>query len=290
MKRILFSALYLFFIFSSILRADLLADQFFSIDFDDSMQFANYKKIVSQDKIGLFSCCKTLYQQYPVPQERITQEPTIPLIIHQIWLGSPVPKEFHAYQESWKRYHPEWQYYLWTDQELAHFPLYNRDLYEQAVNQGERSDIVRYEILYRYGGVYVDMDFECLHPFDQLHHYYDFYTGLQPLDTNYVQLGNALIGSRPEHPLLLALIQGLRNSKATTIVAKTGPIFFTHLFCTLAPQMPGRIAALPASFFYPRGYTQAAEDRLMWLKPESFAVHHWAGSWLKKEAFIPRRR
>ena len=31
---------------------------------------------------------------------------------------------------------------------------------------GEKSDIFRYEILYRFGGVYVDTDFECIKPFE----------------------------------------------------------------------------------------------------------------------------
>jgi mannosyltransferase OCH1-like enzyme len=40
--------------------------------------------------------------------------------------------------------------------------------FDRASNFGEKSDIWRYEILFRLGGVYVDTDFECVRPFDSL--------------------------------------------------------------------------------------------------------------------------
>lgn len=40
--------------------------------------------------------------------------------------------------------------------------------FDAAKNYGEKSDILRYEILFVYGGVYADVDVECLQPFDAL--------------------------------------------------------------------------------------------------------------------------
>ncbi len=54
----------------------------------------------------------------------------------------------------------------------------------------------------------------------------------------------------------------------------------------LAGKTEFRDIALPASYFYPCGYEQRGTDRELWCKAESYAVHHWAGSWLKKEAFV----
>ena len=65
-----------------------------------------------------------------------------------------------------------------------------------------KSDIARYEIIYRYGGVYIDTDFECLRPLDFLHYIYDFYTGIQPLDSAYLQLGIGILAAAPAHPYL----------------------------------------------------------------------------------------
>ena len=39
---------------------------------------------------------------------------------------------------------------------------------DPARNLAERADVLRYEILRRHGGVYVDVDVECLRPLDDL--------------------------------------------------------------------------------------------------------------------------
>ena len=38
----------------------------------------------------------------------------------------------------------------------------NNFAFSQASNWGMKSDIFRYEILMKYGGVYIDTDYECL--------------------------------------------------------------------------------------------------------------------------------
>jgi len=43
----------------------------------------------------------------------------IPRILHQTWKNEAVPAEFSNYVESWRRFHPGWDFKLWTDAELA---------------------------------------------------------------------------------------------------------------------------------------------------------------------------
>jgi hypothetical protein len=52
--------------------------------------------------------------------------------------------------------------------EQKKFKMKNKDAFSGATNYGEKSDILRYEILSQFGGIYVDCDFECLKPFDDL--------------------------------------------------------------------------------------------------------------------------
>ena len=40
--------------------------------------------------------------------------------------------------------------------------LKNQKAYSSAKNWGMKSDILRYEILQKFGGVYIDTDYECL--------------------------------------------------------------------------------------------------------------------------------
>merc|ERR1712070_1358542 len=90
----------------------------------------------------------------------------IPRIIHQVWIGGELPHRFQRLAASWKRLHPDWEYKLWTDSDVKGLRLRNRELFERAKNPGQKSDILRLEVLYQYGGLYVDTDFECLKSFE----------------------------------------------------------------------------------------------------------------------------
>ena len=263
----------------------------YDVSFDEGMKLTRYparlKEAANQHVYDIF---KQVYEKNH-PGTMLSQqstEPKIPKIIHQIWLGSPFPEKYRAFQASWQQHHPDWEYRLWTDKELAEFPLVHRDLFEASHNYGEKSDIARYEILYRFGGVYVDTDFESYERLDTIHQAYDFYIGIQPLDTSCVQLGIGLIGSAPGHPVLRCCLANLRQNMQQTqqIIARTGPVYFTRVFAAVAPSLPAGTVALPASFVYPMAYEQTGMGQEVWRCPESLAVHHWEGSWLKKEAFV----
>lgn len=260
-----------------------------SVDFDVSLQTEQYSQVVNVPwRAEIYRILKLLYEAYKPAYITPSNQLKIPKKIHQIWLGSPFPEEYKAFQQSWITHNPDWEYILWTETEVNAMPMQNRQLYDAATNYGEKSDIARYEILYQHGGLYVDTDFECLKPMLTFHYLYDFYIGIQPLDTNIMQLGVGIIGAAREHPLLKIAIDSLPHSKTRQVIARTGPLYFTDIFCSHAFKVPGINIAMPPTYFYPRGYTQSVDDRTTWIRPESYAVHHWAGSWLKPEGFVRR--
>ncbi|MCX5922354.1 MAG: glycosyltransferase [Candidatus Dependentiae bacterium] len=294
-----------------------------SVDFDVSMQSAAYPNIVEQDySTMMMNFFRGLYVKNN-PDElkaRGMTEKKIPNILHQIWLGGSFPEEYISLRKTWIDNHPDWTFVFWTDnpvnyvcgdvvartfQELENalaadhqqflvvdvrqLTFDNRGFYDQARNYGEKSDILKWEIVYRFGGVYIDTDFECLKPLDPLQHGYDFYTGLQPLDTHMVQLGAALFAATPGHPILKSCVETIKdNQHMHQIVVKTGPIHFTRC-CFRNSYVDDLVnVVLPASYLYPCGYDQKGLPATVWQKSESFAIHHWAGSWLKPEAFEKR--
>jgi len=233
-----------------------------------------------------------------------TEEVRIPKIIHQIWVGpKPFPHHYGIWQETWKGL--GWEYYLWTDKEVADLEMTNRELYEQEANYGAKADIARIEILHQFGGLYVDVDFECLQPesFEDLHRSYDFYCGMTPLDCKSFVLNNALIGSIPGHPILTAIIEELPHLYAfiaeTTMtwsdsILLKGPGLFTTMFIDHADHGYHDIA-FPPGYFYPLGVFQSKNQKFFEKypeenffeevknqvkKPETLAIHWWEGSWV----------
>jgi inositol phosphorylceramide mannosyltransferase catalytic subunit len=266
------------------------------VDFDASMRLLDHPEALTAEwGPVMYPMLKNLFEKnYRVPE--LDSPYRIPKILHQIWLGSPFPEKYKAFRDSWIRAHPDWQYKLWTEAEIEALGLFNKDLYDAAANYGAKSDIAKYEIIYRFGGVYIDTDYECIQALDLIHKTYDFYIGIQPLDTEHVQIGLGLFGARPGHKILGTVIQQLRANTTPAdiankqIVLSTGPLFFTPIFYQLAPLCDDRVIAFPASYLYPMGYNEKVCDWDRWIRPESFAVHHWEGSWLKPEGFIPAVR
>ena len=95
----------------------------------------------------------------------------IPLIIHQIW-HSPEYDRMDGTPQSWKSINPDWEYRLWLDQELEDFFAKDYpnllELYLSFPTNVQRADLARYVLLHRFGGVYADMDTDCLAPLEPL--------------------------------------------------------------------------------------------------------------------------
>lgn len=263
-------------------------------DFDTSMKLDLFptaikmtQPVVGIDGTQLYTFFKKIYEQYNPSRIAPAIDIKIPKIIHQIWLGSPVPDVFEAYMNSWIAFHMgnDWQYVLWNDEKIKNFGLYNQVFYDATENFGQKSDIARWEILYNFGGVYVDVDFECLRSFDQLHYLYDFYVGLQPLDSQFVQLNNALVGSCPFHPILYHSIATIKDNWHTHKGApqKTGPVHFTRSFYAKANTGRTIDMVFPASYFYPLGTQETVNNKQAWLKQGAYAVHWWAKTWMPKK-------
>jgi mannosyltransferase OCH1-like enzyme len=233
------------------------------------------------------SLVKKLYTTYLVDGLYYQEQPCIPKIIHHIWLGSPLPKKYKKFRKTWMQYHPDWEFVLWTEKEIENFGLQNKDQYEASKNYGQKSDIARYEILYRIGGLYVDTDFVCLQPFDSLHYHLDFYTGLGY--SRKFEMYNGLMGSTPGNVILKECIDTLniraryQKNPHMNIIYTTGPMHLTRCFIKKSEQA-GRVVAFPVNYFYPLPNNQQGKPVNIgdWLRPESIAVHYWETSWCKK--------
>lgn len=229
----------------------------------------------------------------------------IPKIIHQIWLGSPVPVRYIAWMRSWTEW-LGWDYKLWTEEDIKSLPLYNQDLYNESTNYGEKSDLLRLELLLHFGGIYADTDFECVNRnvFDELNRSYDFFIGFEPIEhgtiNNTYKICNAIIGACPHHPIIKNLIIGIRVNwrklQHQSAVEKSGPDYFSRTIYDYemellrSPEMKSnnseyRNIYLPCTFLYPFSEPEVrraktSQELIEKAPPETAAIHYWSGSWL----------
>jgi len=147
----------------------------------------------------------------------------IPRIFHQVWVGpNPLPEEYAAYQQTWLRHHPDWEVRLWTEDNLPR-PLRRPEGAERLRVPSERSDILRLEVVWRFGGVYIDADLECLRSIEPLIRAADFFTGLNGSNLADFHLFGAVAG----HPIVERGLQNIRPTSSYYFQkTKTGPRFF----------------------------------------------------------------
>lgn len=90
--------------------------------------------------------------EWPVFRPETLPHPLIPKIIHQMWLGANPP--LHLI-DAWRDKNPSWTHIPWDDNTLNAWRFQNQDKLDLADQEG-RAEIMRYEILYHLGGVFID--------------------------------------------------------------------------------------------------------------------------------------
>lgn len=197
----------------------------------------------------------------------------IPRIFHRIFLDDPIPDEFERFWITLQKLHPAWEFYTWDDSRQIGW-MRNQEAFDRATTHAGRSDVLRYEILARVGGVYLDTDVEPLRAFDDLLEDSDPFVGWE--DANL--LCPTVMGSPPGHPAIEALIEALPSWSRTHANnppnQQTGPYFLTNQWRTRDD-----VRRLPPVAFYPVHWSNKRALGGPY-PPESYAVHHWAAQWL----------
>jgi len=181
----------------------------------DGNEIAKYIMSITPKNLKLFED----YYEAKKPSKMPYQEkPLIPKVMHQIWLGSSsIPPLYKHYLNECQKLHPDWEFKFWTEKDIDELGLEYRDVYDKALNYAGRSDIARYEILYRFGGVYRDMDVKCFRPIDDLNHKYTFFVPIDfPFEDAFdvykmISINNGIIGSDPGNIILKDALDIIRK-------------------------------------------------------------------------------
>jgi mannosyltransferase OCH1-like enzyme len=246
---------------------------------------SNFQKSVrNTNKIRMHA--PDIFDQFTQDWQKYYRDtPRIPKIIHHIWIGSPLPEKYKKLRQSWKNKHPDWVHMLWDEQSLLALDLENRTSFLCAQNYGEKSDIARYELLYIFGGLYVDTDYECLKQFDILHHTCDFFAGTFSAGC---RVNNALIGSIPKHPIIRTCIDYIKTDEhspriydRSEIIRRTGPKMFTDMVLRAFPASHTVDILFPIAYLAPWPDHPRPDNPYDWVQKESFAIHLWNRSWIK---------
>lgn len=160
--------------------------------------------------------------------------------ILQTWKEKKIqnfPLLYKICQPSWQRNNPDWEYVMYDDNDInlfvkTNFPVYYSDFFCKYDKIILKVDIFRYLYLFKNGGVYSDMDSECLRPLNDLVNSMKGSITLGQLKSKETPhwIPNATMISRNKGELFWLFVVGLAMQRIeldAPVEYKTGPILLT---------------------------------------------------------------
>lgn len=144
--------------------------------------------------------------------------------------------------KTWQEKHPDWEYTLYDNAFLESFEFRTRELidYYLSVNQyAGVADLMRYEILFKYGGFLAAADSICVHPIDELFEGAKAYTIYENEFTR-GKLVSPILACEPGNPFVGKLIERLCELRPDDLIAPwmtTGNYFVAEMIEEHEPEI-----------------------------------------------------
>ncbi|KAI9350765.1 nucleotide-diphospho-sugar transferase [Obelidium mucronatum] len=234
----------------------------------------------------------------------------IPKIIHQSWKTDEVPDKYINWTRTWQRLNPDYEYKLWTDADnrnliVTDYPwfLETFDSFEDPIM---RADSSRVFYMHKYGGVYADLDFECLKPLDTLLASHHAVLGSMSVGMNLFlyahSIPNAFMSSKPGHPMWMQCAKRIMSNRKGSVEQITGPAMLYRCYKNYAKSKVAKeepVYVAPPEYIFPFSWTQEKTKGLVdacyamrshslnttkcldYVDPErkAYAITYWGHSW-----------
>jgi mannosyltransferase OCH1-like enzyme len=218
-------------------------------------------------------------------------------LIHRIWIGpAEMPEEYKFFGDEWERLNPDWKVVDWDEVALGldrTEAWINSAVLDDLLDKGAQpgadkialathlADVLAYEIVYRYGGLYVNTDMQPVRSLDNL------FERNESLETNpaagkeddYWVVNAVLWAPEPNMDFWLAVIKQLPvryfSMPGEYMSNTTGPHLLTQVY-----QGRRDLVVLDKTVFNPLHFSQVnyGEDAVFDLDDlpaETITVHHW---------------
>lgn len=209
----------------------------------------------------------------------------IPKVINYMWLGkSPIPKTLQKCIDSWKKYCPDYEIKCWNENnyDIDKIP-YMKQAY--AMNAyGFVPDYARLDILYNYGGIYLDTDVELVCSLDDIL-YQEAFCCVEKWQT--INFGGGS-GAVPGNEMIGKLLEERKKIKFVDETGRqnknTCGYYDTKFFMEYGYKITGKIQNIegvtvyPYEVFHPYDYMSGRIEKTV----NTHGIHHFNGGWLDK--------
>jgi mannosyltransferase OCH1-like enzyme len=197
----------------------------------------------------------------------------IPRLLHLVWVGKASQPDYLAkHILKWRELMPHWTIRLWTNEDLtdSEVDIDVLSRIHEADKGTQKADILKYYIVWKYGGIYVDADVEPTRSLEPL----IFMSDLVICHDNeitweYISVG--FFGASLNHPVLKKAVEMCMNTQLNTSEPHmtTGPRAFGIAVANIPPSTKKYTLLEIDAFYWPEGG----------ITPNRFGKHFYARSW-----------
>ena len=195
--------------------------------------------------------------------------PPIPKKLHMIWVGADNGAPESCIQ-SWRINHPDWDFRLWTEKDLENSCWVTRRTIKALLDIREwvgAAALMRYEILFREGGVYVDADAFCVRPMDSWLLEHNLFACWEEMTARNKRVSTSFIGSTPNNPVIKYAIDRIKKYDRLPFITQAvrlyrytlssfgGPKHFTRCIEKFQSIGSADVSILPSHIFAPVDYS-----------------------------------
>lgn len=208
----------------------------------------------------------------------------IPKVIHYCWFGKgEIPYKNRAWMESWEKYCPDYKILQWNEDNYD--VTKNRYMLEayRAKRWGFATDYARLDIIYQYGGIYLDTDVELIKSLDELLYQPAFMGWEDGLRVNTglgfgAVRGMDLFREMRDYYDGISFIQEDGSQDLTACPTFQTKVLQKHgLKRNGEYQIVGNIAVLPVTYLCGKPSYVLHDTRTEY----TFGIHQFQGSWIK---------
>lgn len=217
----------------------------------------------------------------------------IPKKIHYCWIGgNPLPASAKKCIASWKKYCPDYEIIEWNE---TNYDFTKNQYMKEALEAkkwGFVPDYARLDIIYQYGGIYLDTDVEIIKSLDSLLENKGF-AGFE--SEQYVNFGQGF-GAEAGNSVIKKLMESYDNLRFVnedgTLNMIASPAHNTEALieCGLKIENEKQIVEdcftiYPIDYFCPKSYY----DGIIRKTDNTYSIHHFDATWFPKDWQVEKK-
>lgn len=215
----------------------------------------------------------------------LLRKPAIPKKIHYMWFGGKkLPDSLQRCMDSWKKYCPDYEIIRWDED---NYDIRKNDYMRAAYDEGAFGfipDYARLDILYQYGGIYMDTDIELIRNIDSLL-CQEAFCGVEKWQV--INFGGCS-GAVKKHPMIEKFIrerEGIcffdasgNQNRMTCGFYDTKTALKSGYKINGKTQCVGGMNIYAYDYFHPYDYMSRRTN----ITEHTYSIHQFSGGWLEE--------